>query len=36
MGLTVSCTVPLPGKTTVLKLSERGAMGVRRKASVSG
>jgi hypothetical protein len=32
----LSCTVPLPGRITVLKLSERGAMGVRRNASVSG
>ena len=28
--------MPLPGRTTVLKLNERGAMGVRRNASVSG
>jgi hypothetical protein len=28
--------VPLPGRTTVRKLSDLGAMGVRRKASVSG
>lgn len=34
--LALSSTVPLPGSTTVRKLSDRGAMGVRRKASVSG
>ena len=35
-GLALSSTVPLPGRMTVRKLSDLGAMGVRRKASVSG
>lgn len=34
--LTSSLTEPLPGKTTVRKLRLLGAIGVRRKASVSG
>lgn len=34
--LALSSTVPLPGSTTVRKLSDLGAIGVRRKASVSG
>jgi hypothetical protein len=36
LGLISSLTTPCPGKIIGLKLSERGAMGVRRRASASG